>query len=121
MTSRQIKNTRTRQERDQATWVGETQILVEYTTEGQGELTSPVEFGVVFPKRPFFTWHVELLSGELVPGDFPAVTAFVNEWVLSGKGYYTGALVSVRVSAATRYQLGFLFSFVGESFRGPVE
>lgn len=121
MTSRQIQHTRTRQERDQATWVGETQILVELITQGQGEVTTPVDFGAVFPNRPFFTWHVELLSGELTPGDFPGVSAFVGEWLVDPKGYYTGATVSVRVTASTSYHLGYLFSFVGESFRGPVK
>lgn len=121
MTSRNIQRTRVRQERDQATWVGETQVLVELSTQGQGELTTPMDFGVVYPNRPFFTWHVELLSGTLVAGDFPAVSAFVSEWVLNQKQYYTGATVSVRVSASSFYHLGFLFSFVGESFRGPLE
>lgn len=121
MTSRQIQNTRTRQERDQSTWVGETQILVEMVTQGQGEVTTLVDFGAVFTNRPFFTWHVELLSGALVAGDFPGVSAFVGEWMVDTKGFYTGASVSVRVSAATFYHLGFLFSFVGESFRGPVK
>ena len=119
---RGIQQSRIRQERDRAAWTGSSQVLIELQTNGVGEITTDeIDFGVVFTKRPFFTWHVELVTGALVAGDFPSVSAFVTDWSINSKGYYVGAIVSVRVSSVTQYNLGFMLSFVGESFRGPVK
>ncbi len=115
---------RKRQEVDRAAWASEVQVLFTYTTEGSGEVdTGILHFGQSFEKVPFFTYHVELLSGELVTGDFPLVSAFVSQWdvaTIAGNELYVGASVGIRVQSTTRYNLGFLLSFQGKAFRGLV-
>jgi len=119
---RGIQQSRIRTERDRAGWANTAQVLVELQTNGVGEvLTDEINFGLVFTRRPFFSWHVELVSGDLVMGDFPSVSAFVSDWSINSKGYYIGAIAAVKVSSITPYNLSFLLSFVGESFRGPVK
>ena len=115
---------RKRQEVDRSAWAAEVQVLMEFFTEGSGEVDSGVlGFGQSFEKVPFFTYHVELRSGALVEGDFPIVSAVISSWdtaTIAGQDLYTGASVGVRVSSSTAYDLGFLFSFQGIAFRGLV-
>jgi hypothetical protein len=115
---------RKRQEVDRAAWSKEVQVLLEFQTEGSGEVnTGNMGFGQNFEGVPFFTYHVELLSGELVEGDFPLVSAFVSDWdiaEISGVEVYVGAAVGIRVKSTTRYNLGFLLSFQGTAYRGLV-
>ncbi len=114
-----------RQELDRATWAQPIQVVVAYETEGVGELlTDPIDFGVVFEGAPFFSYGVELVEDQtLVSGDFPFVTCGVNEWVTVEEESdqvlqrHTGAVVWIRVSSATQYQMRFRLSFEGVAFR----
>lgn len=119
------RDTRLRQERDRVAWAGETQVLMEAERTGSGQRESEtIQFGVVFEGRPFFTWHVELLEGSLVAGDYPVVNAFVTDWDTTELNdrvtLFRGARIATVVTASTSYHLGFMLSFVGTAYKGPL-
>lgn len=84
-------------------------------------------FGVAFQGKPFFSWGVEVVDGNvnLQEGLFPFVTAGVYEWQTmptQNEGVeprYVGASVYLGVQSGWEYEYVFTFSFEGVVFRSP--
>lgn len=116
----QIKNSNTRTEVDRRSWPELTQIIMEVSIEGSGVITTdPLVFPSRFEGKPFFSYGVELGSGEtLLAGDYPFVSVGVESWETVGSAY-SGATLFIRTVAASNYRLNVMASFEGKIYKNP--
>ena len=116
-----IRKAATRQNLDRDTWAGNTLVILSYDTQGVGVIqTGVLDFGIVYEGPPFFSYGVEVQSGQaLVSGDFPEVSAGVASWEITegAMPFYLGADLWITVRANSPYRLRFRLSFEGISMR----